>query len=69
MPLLDELKAAQGDRSLWRFAHDLGLTYSTMWRIMHGQSGISRKVAHKICERAPELAWAVAQHFVGKRAA
>ena len=70
MTLLAELRRVQGDRSLYRFAKDLGIGYSTLWRFYHGQSGLSRRVAQRICQQAPGLSWAVAQHFVsGDRAA
>ena len=69
MALLDEMRRVQGERSLYRFALDLGLTYSTLWRFYHGKSGMSRKVAQQICRAEPRLTWAIAQHFVGGKAA
>ena len=66
MDLLSELKRIQGERSLYRFAADMGITYSTLWRFYHSQSGLSRKTARRLCAKYPELDWPVGQYFNGR---
>jgi len=60
MSLIESLKEKQGDKTQVEFARELGISQSVLSRIYRSERRIGRRVAAKIAERFPLMAFDLA---------